>query len=153
MFAGRRLWKQLRRKYKINYDKVVIFLPEENPEWNYYALAYLNDFRLRKGANEAIVFAADDQICEMAKKMHLSSTTVRFMSGEQMKVIMKYYCFDKFFDNARFFYFDFPRDNNNSRILEKSNVTKEEIVCLAFYCLRQMPEIRHPFTDGGHAYV
>ena len=127
MFAGRRLWKQLRRKYKINYDKVVIFLPEENPEWNYYALAYLNDFRIRKGANEAIVFAADDQICEMAKKMHLSSTTVRFMSGEQMKVFIIYYCFDKFSDNPRSFFFHFRKDNNNSGIVEKRSETKEDL--------------------------
>lgn len=153
MLAGMFLWTRLKWHHHINYDKVVVFLPEDDLEWNFYALAYLDEYRKRKSAKEAIAFIADVHTYSMAKKLQLNHIELLRYPADNIRLILKYYCFNKFFENVSFFYLDYPRDNKNRLILERSNVTKEELICLAFYCLRRLPNVRYSYPAGGYPDV
>ena len=137
---GRFSWTRLCKKYKINDHTVVVFFPESNKEWNSTALHYLPDFLKRKKTDHAIVFFSKENDIETITSFQLGSEfRCAQISTNQMKLLMDYYCLHRFSDKIVFFYLDYPKDNCSIKILEKTDVTMDELVCLGFYRLREVP--------------
>ena len=135
-FKGFLTWKHLVRKYNINDRCVVIVLPEDDDEWNECALKYLPSFMKRKSANRSLVIFK--QAVDMARTV-LPDSEVGALAEEKIRFLMQYYLLWKFFPGIVFFYRSFPRDNITEQILSKSRVTIEELICLGFYRLREVP--------------
>lgn len=139
-------WFKLRIRYRINYQKVVLVLPEEDDELNYFALAHLENWLKRKSAKKAIILTNQNNVLEMAKALAYSfPVQICICNDEEIEHLYNYYCFDKFFDNIVFIYKSRPLDNLLYRIIKETSINKEEAVCLGFYCLRRVPVINEQY--------
>lgn len=133
-------WQQLRIKLKINYQKVVIVLTDDNLELDRKVMIYLKDFMERKYANQAII------LCKEKRKIMLSSYEekkwihVHAIKSEQMELLYSFYSFMKFFDNIVFTYTATPKDNLLGRYLVETSINEEDAACLALYHLRSIPK-------------
>lgn len=140
-WAGRTIWKRLKRRYHIDYSKVVIALPEGDVQWNQYALLHLKDYMDRKSAGAAIILCPSEEIEEEIRPYcQTNYTIVRECKADMIK-LNQYYCFFRFFDNIVFFSLGFPKDNISGEIIENGIITKEELICLGFYHLRSVPPL------------
>lgn len=137
------LWKRIKIRFQINYDKIVVVLSRENAEVDRQAMLHLGDFMERKHVNKAIVFCKE-QTKEEIKKMigEISSISVETLSDDEITLLYSYYSFTKFFDNIVFTNTCTPSDNMLGRYLEQTQVNEEDAVCLALYHLRQVPKMR-----------
>ena len=133
-YLGKQLWNIIVKKYDINYNKVVIVLPEDNDEWNRTALKYLPNYMQRKSVEEAVIIVNNNE-----KILNKIKCKVVKLSSYAISLLMQYYCFYRFFDNIVFFYLNYPRDNLTKLVLEQGNITMDEWICLGFYKLREVP--------------
>jgi len=134
-------WFLLKQKYHIDNDAVVIMLPESNIKWNDTALYYLDDFMRRKKADHSFVFCADRSYMEK-RVVKGKSVNIRFFyyDKNKMRHLMNYFCLHQFYDKIVFFFLDYPYENKAGYILDTTNVTLDELVCLSFYRLRKVPD-------------
>lgn len=135
-YLGKQLWNIIVKKYDINYNKVVIVLPEDNDEWNRTALKYLPNYMQRKSVEEAVIIVDNNK--KNIEKNKIKCNVVK-LSSYAIRLLMQYYCFYRFFDNIVFFYLNYPRDNLTKLVLEQGNITMDEWICLGFYKLREVP--------------
>lgn len=144
MLYGAFLWKMLRLRLRIDYQKVVLVLVNENRKLDYYALAHLEDYMDRKHADGAVVLFYDDETCGLAQEVledyGNAKKTVRLCrcNGRTIEAVYDYYSFHKFFDSIAFTYAFRPKDNMLGRVLEETQVNEEEAVCLGLYRLRKV---------------
>ena len=137
---GRNIWGRLKIKYRINYDCVVIILTEQDEEWNKTALKYLPDYMKRKSAKKALVFYTENCTLKYLEPYMTDNIQTFKMKELQVRRLLRYYCLYRFFDNVVFFSLEEPKDNNSREILSHEEITKEELICLGFYCLRCVPD-------------
>jgi len=147
---GRLEWLLLKVKYRINYDKVVLVLPESDEEWNYYALIHLPDYIKRKNAEKAVILLSNQKSYDAATSLFGKNFTIVNYSIIKMNRLLKYYCLYRFFDNIVFFYLNQPQDNLSEIILKQGIVSKEELICLGFYCLRNVPQIAEGYRTENY---
>lgn len=146
VLRGYAMWLRICGQYKINYHKVVLVLPEKNETLNDYALVHLEDWKERKGVEEAVLVTDQEAVIDRVKKMDFPfSVKVCNCKREEIEVLYSYYCFDKFFDNIAFLYLDKPKDNQLGSVLAETQINEEEAVCLGFYCLREIPEVKEQY--------
>lgn len=134
-------WKKLCISYRINYDKVVIVLSDENSELDKQVIKYLPEFIKRKHAIEAIVYCRKYNLLEIEEiRSRESNITIVPMNDEDMELLYSFYCFTKFFDNIVFTYISKPCDNKLGLYLKETNVNEKDAACLALYHLRHVPD-------------
>ena len=136
---GWTLWKKLMKQYHIDYQTVVLLLPEKDTEWNDCALKYLPDYMERKSASSAVVLVPEKGLGKIVESRNIPGCKPYFFPRYKMGLLLKYYCLYRFFDNIVFLYLDQPRDNLSRLILEQGTVNVEEMICLGFYNLRRVP--------------
>lgn len=146
---GRNIWKWLKIKYRINYDCVVIILTEQDEEWNKLALKYLQDYMKRKSAKKALIFYTGNCTLKYLEPYMTDNIQMFKMKELQVRRLIRYYCLYRFFDNIVFFSLEEPKDNNGREILSNGKITKKELICLGFYCLRYVPDDK----ETGAVYV
>jgi len=140
VLKAKRLWNSIKTGFGINNNTVVIVLPENNSMWNEAALKYLPDYLKRKNADNAVVLTTENTFIEkMGSGEKSDIVSFHKISSESLKSLMDYYCLHRFFDKIVFFYLDYPQDNRSSFILNATEVTMDELVCLGFYRLREVP--------------
>ena len=138
-WKGRAIWQSLKNEYNIDYDKIVLVMPEKDEAWNSCALKYLPDFMKRKNAKGAIVCISDAGQGNFSD-IFAENIKVHKMSPTEIARLFRYYCMYKFFDNIVFLYLDKPiRDNKSRYAMEKCNISMDELICLCFYKMRQVP--------------
>ena len=134
------VWKRIKRKYHIDERTAVIVLPENDVVWNQAALKYLPDYIIRKNADRAIVFLTDESK-ESISTDYIDNDNISFecIKRFQACLLSDYYCLNRFYDKIQIFFLDYPYDNKSGDILNNTDVTADELVCLSFYILREVP--------------
>lgn len=133
------LWNKLKRKYSIDYKKVVLVLSGQNELLDKKCMDHLPDFKRRRFAEKAIVIRSFERASEqtMTDSEDLSDM---IMTCAEMELLFGLYCFYKFFDNIVFTYTCTPADNQLQKFLDETEVNETDAVCLALYHLREVPE-------------
>ena len=138
-WKGRLVWRSLKRKFNIDYNKVVIVMPEKDKAWNMCAIKYLPHFMKRKNAQEVVLLVPCDTANDLSD-FNDDRIKVQIISQQEVTWLFCYYLMYKFFDNIVFLYLDEPEKDNKCRIaMERCNISMDEIICLCFYKLRQVP--------------
>ena len=134
------LWKRIKRKYRINYSKVVLVLSGENRKLDKVCIDYLDDFVRRKYAKEALIFYPENEYSKdefgLVKEYRVEAVP---LPQKTIDRLYSFYCFMKFFDNIVFTYVDKPTDNQLGRYLRETEVNEVDAACLALYHLRHIP--------------
>lgn len=143
ILVGWIFWQRVRIKYKINYNKVLIVLTDENHELDKQVIIHLSDYLERKHVKSAIILCKDDCMMEWVSMVeYMKSVKVYSWPITNMEKLYSYYCFIKFFDNIVFTYIDKPSDNMLGTYLRETDVNEEDAACLALYHLRSVPKAR-----------
>lgn len=139
---GWHIWKNMMRRLRIDYDTAVLVLPESDETWNECALRYFPDYVRRKSAKRSFIMVKDREMAEKIRNMGIDVANLKVLSMAKFKMdlLLKYYCLHKFFDNIVMMYLDEPHDNDTRRILQQGIVSMDEVVCLCFYQLREVPK-------------
>lgn len=140
VIKGRLLWEKLKRKYHIDYRKVVLVLSGQNDLLDQKCMEYLPYFKRRKFAEEAIVIYASGR--KMVRADTGPEAAERFveMADREIESLFRLYCFYRFFTNIVFTHTYSPDDNQLQRFLEETGVDETDAACLALYHLREVPE-------------
>ena len=141
MYKKEKLWKKIKRQYKITYPKVVLVLTGENKNLDRACLTHLPEFMDRKYADSAIAFYSKEG-CTGVDFSGLSGYNVSVVPIEEkvMSELYELYSFWKYYDNIVFTYTDRPADNMLARYLDETDVNEEDAACLALYHLRYVTE-------------
>jgi len=135
-------WQQLRIKLKINYQKVVVVLTDDNRELDKEIMIHLKDFMDRKYADQAIILCKENRKIQFSPHEAEKWIDVHPIASERMELLYAFYSFMKFFDNIVFTYTEKPEDNLLGRYLVETSVNEEDAACLALYHLRCVPSRR-----------
>lgn len=138
--AGQLIWNKLKRQEHLDYSKVVLVLTGENEQVDLYALMYLDQLIDRKSADMALIIS-DKQTCiDMVPQFHYQhKVQTKLMPENQIILLQKRFCLDKFFINLFFTYVRTPKDNLIERFLTETDINEEDVVCLCLYNFRKIP--------------
>lgn len=125
-----RLWKKIIKKYNITDNCVVLALADENEKVDDVAIKRLPDYRNKRYAESMFVIIPTNY----GRIIEIDGTIIK-LPWNKIRNLYKLYCFTNYFDNLVFTFVNTPKDNNLGQYLKKSDVTEEDIVCLALYRL------------------
>ena len=133
-------WLLFRIKYDINYDKIVVILTGENEKVDASALDYIEYYASRKSVNNAIIFISNPNVYNSINVNNYNIKVKTYLiDSEKIRKLYHLYCFYKYYDNIVFTYTSIPSDNLLNKVLEETNINERDIVCLALYHLRKIP--------------
>ena len=137
MYRKQKLWKKLKKRYRIYYPKVAIVLSGESRTLDKACITHLPLYIKRKYASGAVVFYPEDSYKETDFDLGtIYEVSYVPLKKEMINDLYSFYCFMKFYDNIVFTYTDTPDDNMLKRYLEETDITENDAVCLALYHLR-----------------
>lgn len=139
VIKGNLIWHYIKAVQKIDYRSIVLVLTGANKVVDQYAVCHLQSFVSRRSAEKVFIWTEDERLLNVARKNCQFPIVKLNASVKMMQLIFDYYCYDKFFSNFVFTYIDKPKDNMMGKLLSKSNVNEEELVCLGLYNLRMVP--------------
>lgn len=139
VLKGNLIWHYLKVVNNINYHSIIIVLTGENSMVDRYAIQYLEAFVNRRSADKVFIWTKDGMLVERLKKKYTFQIKKLNASEKMLKAVFDYYCYDNFFANLVFTYINAPEDNQIGKLLLKSDVNEEDIVCLGLYNLRMVP--------------
>ncbi len=142
MYKKEKLWKKIKRQFKIAYPKVMLVLTGENKELDKACLSHLTEFIERKYADSAIVFYSNERYAGEAFLCE-SKQDVSFIGMEDRVIdeLYELYCFWKYYDNIVFTFTTKPKDNLLQRFLDETGVDADDAACLALYHLRHVTKL------------
>ena len=141
IWKGKMVWHVLKIQHRINYEKVVLVLKEDDNDWNRCAILHLQDYMRRKSVDKAVVLHSPNIKAETLPGLSGENIKAVRLSIKNMQYLTDYYCCYRFYDNIAFCFKNSPQDNNAEEILEKGEISKEELICLAFFHLRCVPKL------------
>lgn len=141
VLAGSFLWTILKIKDQLDYSKVVLVLSGENKDVDKYALVYLDTVIDRKRAAKAVIYVTDDETKTFTEKNLNTRYPVKIKKLKSSTVdhIYRRYTIEKFYKNLFWTYTDKTRNNLLGRFIRETEINAEDVVCLAIYNLRQIP--------------
>lgn len=141
IFIADLYWLYIIIKEKIGKRDVVLVLMGENKKVDELSLEYLDLFRERRHARKAIVFVPQSEAEKWKNKSDVSeSAKIRGIKKKYILLLYERYCINKFFKNLVFTSIKTTKENMIDRYLKETNITEEDVVCLAFYNFRGIPQ-------------
>lgn len=142
VLLGSFFWSILKLRDGLNYSKIVLVLTGDNEEVDEYALMYIDNAIQRKRAEEAIIYVFSKEIKEQVKKQIHSDYPVRVkvLPKNVVNHIYRRYLIDKFYKNIFWTYTDNAKNNLLGRFMRETDINAEDVVCLAIYNFRCIPE-------------
>jgi len=138
-WAGRNVWRRLRRKNGIRKKDIAIFLIERDEELNDFAIRHAEEFRRKKFGGRVFFISPYREALQQIPDQFATLGRIQ-ISVNDCEKIKKYYQLVKFSDYTCFITLSWPESNWAYRLLDRNGVDKEAIVCLGFYTLRHIPK-------------
>lgn len=134
-YKGRKIWKELNKKYNIAVDaNYIVLLSTNNPEYNYYFLKGITEsFEPRK---RVIILTMDPRIKKTAALFEARNELIVLdISEEEVNELIRYYCLTDFYWRFKLIDLDRPYDRKCSQLIGKKGITAEQlIVCGIMEC-------------------
>ena len=136
---GRKYWIDLLDKYSVTKKDTVIFLINENQEYNYYTLKYLRAFKEDKNISNIFIVSDIAGMEEYVREN--ASTEVAFIScsEEQKTGICRMYRLYKFSRQIIINEFEHTSDVSADRLVGVGDITVKDIVAIAILGLSEVP--------------
>ena len=129
-------------QYRINGSKIVLVLSGENELVDFYALKYLDRAIERKQAREALILTYTEQSFQMLKdyRAYTYPITIKRIKKTKIDRIYRWYRMVKFSPNIFFTFTDKTKDNLLGKFIRETDINEKDVVCLAIYNFRMVPE-------------
>ena len=134
---GRWFWLKLDRTYSINKDGLyVILMPENDRELNEQALRHIDDMVKYRRANGVIVLTNQQWILDSAQSASENVRAVRRTSDKKIDALLSFYELYEFTERLFTVSLTKPFNRQVHRALGVHGITKEDIVCICIYQIR-----------------
>ncbi len=127
VLQGSLLWKGYKKNYSIDSDTAVVIITDNKPEWRSVALRYAENYKNKCSAKKIVVL---DE-----------------MSMKEAEALFSYMIFSKAHPHIVFIDEHYPIYNQTSMIVERTDMSIEEIICLGFYNLRSVPDMANSLME------
>ena len=94
---GREVWLQLKDKWNIDSNWVLVIMPENDVKLNDCAIKKLSEYMKRKYYHKAIIIYCDDNFLQSIDYNDIF--VLEKIDDSEMKCIVSYYCLQQFFKN------------------------------------------------------
>lgn len=137
---AKEIWDEYVSFYNIDDRTVVLALAGESRKIDSEALARLPHFVRRKKSNRVVVFKGKDSVdAETICEEYGLDVDIYEVPIAELREIYRYYTFAFNLDNIVFTFLEECPYNYMGRILNETDITEDEAVCLGLYCLRKLP--------------
>ena len=135
---GRKYWIDFLDKYSVTKKDMVIFLINENQEYNYYTLRYLKAFKEKNKINNIFIVSDIEGIEAYVEENASAEVTFISCSKEQRIGICRMYMLYKFSRQIIINTFEGTSDVSADRLVGVGDITVKDIVAIAILGL---PEV------------
>ncbi len=135
--AGRRFWLKLDRSYSINRNGLyVVLMPEDDRELNEQALRHIDDMVRYRRANGVIVLTNQRWILDCAETVSENVKAVCDISAQKINDLLSFFELYEFTERLFTISLTKPFNRQVHRAVGVHDITKEDIVCICIYQIR-----------------
>lgn len=138
---GRKIWKKLIKTGVVDNRTVVLMLPDDDYELNYYLLMYLKSYMEQKLFDDAIILTDKGWICKLAQK--ICNIPVLLLREKNIEQLAKFNQLVNIGD--RFIYGTLslvPCRRQTKKLLNFNGISVEDIVAAGIYHLRSYKHVQ-----------
>lgn len=141
VIKGYFIWQMMKWKNHLDDRTVVLVLTGENEKVDRYALKYLDYVIERKSAEKALIITPKEENTQKVFQYNYKyEIKAKAISSRNIELIYRWHCQGRFYKNLIFTYVRTNKDNLLERFLNETEINEEDVVCLALYNLRKIPE-------------
>jgi hypothetical protein len=138
-WAGRRMWLRLQREYDVDDGVFVLLMPEDDRELNEQALRHIDDLTLYRRARGVVILTDKPWLRENAAAYSEKILAVRDLTAREIDDLLSFYELYAFSERLLVVSLTKPYGSKLRNTLGIQGVTKEDLVCLCIFLLRNWP--------------
>jgi len=135
-FAGRAFWLKLKREYDIDNGIYVLLMPEDDRELNEYALLHIDDLVNHRKARGVIILSNNRQVIDVASDKSDKILSTKELTEKQIDNLLSFYELYAFSERLLIVSLTRPFGRKLHKTVGIHGVTKEELVCLCIFLIR-----------------
>jgi hypothetical protein len=128
---GRHFWLKIKRQFDIENGFYAILLPDDDDELNNECLNHIDDMLAFKKGKGAVVLTNNAN-----EDFQSDRITVVDITQKDIENLLSYYEICNFSESFVLVSLKYPTGNDLSKTIGVNGVTKEDIVCLCIFCIR-----------------
>jgi hypothetical protein len=126
---GRHIWLKFKREFDIECGFYAVLMPDDDAELISECLRHMDDMLAYKKGKGAVLLSYKNNIKS-------DRFPVVDLTQKEFEHLLAYYELCNFSESFVLASLKFPIGNDLSKAIGVNGVTKEDIVCLCFYCIR-----------------
>jgi hypothetical protein len=134
--SGRTFWLKLTRKYYAENGIFVLLMPEDDRELNELALLHIGDLLTYRKASGVVILTDKTWIIENAETYSKQIIAVEKISKKEIDNLLSFYELYAFTERLCVVSLTKPFGSKLHNALGAEGVTKEDIVCLSIFLIR-----------------
>jgi hypothetical protein len=135
-FAGRKFWMKLKKEYDIDNGVYVLLMPEDDPELNEQALLHIDDLVNHRKARGVIILTDQKQVMDTAKVHSGNILALNKVTESEIDNLLSFFELYAFTERLLIVSLTRPFGSKLYNTLGISGVTKEDLVCLSIFLIR-----------------
>lgn len=132
---GNKIWKETTKL--ISENDIVLVMPENDDELNYYSLLYIDQYIEENKKKECVVITNNKKVISNYKYLSEKITRIEKLSNKKIRSLIQFYCLYKFDERVLFASLSKPNGRNAERILGKNGIRMEDIVAIGIFQLKR----------------
>jgi len=144
-FLGRWLWIKLKNKYDVeNKGIYVIMMPDADREFNEFALRHIDDFLNYRKGNAAVILTTDKWTIDNSSSFSERIAATELITKRDYHYYYHYYYYYYYYGFSENFIMMSLQGCYGKRLAlaeHLNGITKEDMVCLGLYVIRNWEEI------------
>jgi len=134
--SGRSFWLKLQREYDIDNGVYVLLMPEDDRELNESALRHINDLVAHRKARGVVILTDKQWVIDNASACSDKILAVKTVSEKEIDRLLSFYELYAFSERLLVVSLTRPHGSKLSNTLGVEGVTKEDLVCLCIFLIR-----------------
>ena len=135
-FAGRSMWLKLKREYDIDDGVYALLMPEDDQELNEQALKHIEDLVAYRKARGVVILTDKQWIVDSAGDYSDKILAVKRISQAEIDGLLSIYVLYEFTEHLLIVSLTKPYGRKLFNTVGTLGVTKEELVCLCIFVIR-----------------
>ncbi|MDR2132228.1 MAG: hypothetical protein LBP30_02655 [Clostridiales Family XIII bacterium] len=138
--AGRSMWMKLKRKYDVDDGVYVLLMPEDDLELNEHALRHIDDLTAYRKARGVVILTDRAWVLENAGAYSDKILALDEVTEREIDNLLSFFELYAFTERLLVVSLTKPFGNKLHKTLGAQGVTKEDLVCLCIFLIRDWTE-------------
>ena len=135
-FAGRSMWLKIKHEYDIDNGVYVLLMPENDQELNEQALKHIDNLVAHRKARGVVILTDKQWIADSAGDYSDKILAVKKITEKEIDELLSIYALYEFTERLLVVSLTRPYGRKLFNTVGTLNVTKEDLVCLSIFVIR-----------------